>query len=500
MPTTSTTRAAAAATRISAGARPCCPIRRARRTRRSSARRWREMWLERLKHKPVPAAPLAAPPAPRRLLEARLGLRGLFGHQGRGAGGRRLGRRLQAMPSRAWSRNLKAPAKGIIGPWIHKYPHFAVPKPAIGFLQEALRWWDRWLKDIDTGVENDPAMRVYRAGQRAAQALVRRAPRPLDRRAELALAEHRDTTLQLKGDRTLGAGDGQAVRADRRLAAGLRPGGRRVLRHLLGPELPGDQRRDDALSLTFDSAAAGRPARHRRRAARAAAPQGRPAGGAMVACGSYDVHPDGASTRITYGVLNLCHSEQPRSPEADSARRGVRRASCALDDIAYRVAAGNRLRAVDLQRLLADGLALARTGDADDCRRRRWCCRCARPRPATSGPSPRRRARPPWNVVVETAAGATAAPSSDDVGRAWSRSSIEDDFGALRDQDHGPRHRTASSASGGRSTRTIRSRAKGETWWEQINVRDGWSVRTDRIDRHAVGCRNVHNRGPHRGL
>ena len=47
-------------------------------------------------------------------------------------------------------------AKGIVGPWVHKYPHFAVPEPRIGFLQEALRWWDRWLKDVDTGVEDDP--------------------------------------------------------------------------------------------------------------------------------------------------------------------------------------------------------------------------------------------------------------------------------------------------------------------------------------------------------
>ncbi|HWA45189.1 MAG TPA: CocE/NonD family hydrolase, partial [Hypericibacter adhaerens] len=57
--------------------------------------------------------------------------------------------------------NVKAPVKGIVGPWIHKYPHFAAPQPAIGFLQEALRWWDRWLKDIDTGVEADPAYRAY---------------------------------------------------------------------------------------------------------------------------------------------------------------------------------------------------------------------------------------------------------------------------------------------------------------------------------------------------
>ena len=57
--------------------------------------------------------------------------------------------------------NIRSPVKGIVGPWIHKYPHYAAPKPAIGFLQEALRWWDRWLKGVDTGVEADPAYRAY---------------------------------------------------------------------------------------------------------------------------------------------------------------------------------------------------------------------------------------------------------------------------------------------------------------------------------------------------
>ena len=46
-------------------------------------------------------------------------------------------------------RGLGCPRRGIIGPWIHKYPHFAEPGPRIGFLQEALRWWDQWLKGID---------------------------------------------------------------------------------------------------------------------------------------------------------------------------------------------------------------------------------------------------------------------------------------------------------------------------------------------------------------
>ena len=58
-------------------------------------------------------------------------------------------------------KGLRCPRKCIIGPWAHKYPHFAVPDPKIGFLQEMLRWWDFYLKDINTGVTQDPDYRVY---------------------------------------------------------------------------------------------------------------------------------------------------------------------------------------------------------------------------------------------------------------------------------------------------------------------------------------------------
>ena len=44
---------------------------------------------------------------------------------------------------------LTVPRKGLVGPWAHVYPHDGVPGPAIGFLQEALRWWDHWLKGMD---------------------------------------------------------------------------------------------------------------------------------------------------------------------------------------------------------------------------------------------------------------------------------------------------------------------------------------------------------------
>ena len=51
--------------------------------------------------------------------------------------------------------------KALIGPWAHGWPHLARPGPAIGFLQEALRWWDHWLKDRDTGIMDEPDHRFY---------------------------------------------------------------------------------------------------------------------------------------------------------------------------------------------------------------------------------------------------------------------------------------------------------------------------------------------------
>ncbi len=56
---------------------------------------------------------------------------------------------------------LPGPRKGLIGPWGHQYPEDGVPGPAIGFLQEAVRWWDHWLKGIDTGIMEEPMVRSW---------------------------------------------------------------------------------------------------------------------------------------------------------------------------------------------------------------------------------------------------------------------------------------------------------------------------------------------------
>ena len=56
---------------------------------------------------------------------------------------------------------LRGPKKGLIGPWGHQYPEDGVPGPRIGFLHEALRWWDYWLKGIDTGIMDEPILRAW---------------------------------------------------------------------------------------------------------------------------------------------------------------------------------------------------------------------------------------------------------------------------------------------------------------------------------------------------
>lgn len=236
--------------------------------------------------------------------------------------------------------NLSAPAKAIIGPWVHKYPHFAVPEPRIGFLQEALRWWDRWLKGAATGVEDDPALRAWLMdGVR---------PKPwYDERPGRWIAEPEwpapgigTRVMGLTGAGALGgAGDGFEIPLASPQHCGAASGEYCAI--WLGPEMPGDQRVDDAYSACFDSAPqaatdiVGAPGlRLRLRADRPVA---------QLAVRLNHVHPDGASTRITYGVLNLA-----RPGDQDDVRPLVpgeeTEVTLRLDHIAYRLPAGHRLR------------------------------------------------------------------------------------------------------------------------------------------------------------
>lgn len=234
--------------------------------------------------------------------------------------------------------NIGSPVKGIVGPWVHKYPHFAVPHPRIGFLQEALRWWDRWLKGIATGVEDDPTYRVYLMdGVRPASWYDNRPGRWI---AEPSWPSPNITmrTLPL-GQGTLGQGGTFCETLCSPQDCGMDGG--EFCAIWLGPEMPGDQRRDDALSACFDSAVleetdiVGAPILTLRLSS------DKPM--AQIAVRLNHIHPDGAATRITWGVLNLTHRTSHAAPEALVPGKTYE-VKVALDHIAYRLPAGHRLR------------------------------------------------------------------------------------------------------------------------------------------------------------
>ncbi len=57
--------------------------------------------------------------------------------------------------------NLKAPKKLLMGPWGHVFPDWGYPGPAINFMPQAVRWFDHWLKRIDTGILEEPNFIAY---------------------------------------------------------------------------------------------------------------------------------------------------------------------------------------------------------------------------------------------------------------------------------------------------------------------------------------------------
>ena len=232
-------------------------------------------------------------------------------------------------------------AKGIVGPWVHKYPHFAVPEPRIGFLQEALRWWDHWLKGEDRGVTEDPDYRAYLMdGLRPQRWYTERPGRWVaEEYGATSHIPHRRLHLTNAG---LSDGPGALTSTDIRSPQDCGAESGEYCAIWLGPEMPGDQRIDDMGSATFDSAPAeadtdifGAP----RVTLHLASDQPQ----AQVCVRLNHVHPDGASSRITYGVLNLSHREGPASPKSMRPGETVR-LSFHLDHIAYRLPKGHRLR------------------------------------------------------------------------------------------------------------------------------------------------------------
>ena len=209
--------------------------------------------------------------------------------------------------------HLRAPRKGLIGPWAHAFPHLARPGPKIGFLQEALRWWDQWLKGIHTGIMDEPMLRAWM--QESVPPKPRYKERPGRWIAEDAWPNSRIRSVEyaLNLGRLEPAADPEiALTLTSPLTTGSRSG--RWCSFGQDPDQPSDQRGDDGGSLIFDTAPfterielLGLP--EARLTLSVDQPQG------MVAVRLCAVAPDGSSRRIAYGLLNLSHRDGHNSPK-----------------------------------------------------------------------------------------------------------------------------------------------------------------------------------------
>ncbi|NJQ01673.1 CocE/NonD family hydrolase [Streptomyces zingiberis] len=211
--------------------------------------------------------------------------------------------------------NLDVPRRGLIGPWSHKYPHLGEPGPAIGYLQEVVRWWDHWLKGADNGAMDGPMLRTWmqesvppstsyeeRPGRWVGEP---EWPSPHIERVSYPLSRHRvgepgetppEEELTVQSPLSVGqfAGKWASYNAP--------------------PDLPYDQREEDGGSMVFDTG----PLTERVEILGAPTVElelsvNQPV--AMVAARLSDVAPDGRATRVSYGLLNLTRRDGRDAPE-----------------------------------------------------------------------------------------------------------------------------------------------------------------------------------------
>ena len=197
----------------------------------------------------------------------------------------------------------------ILGPWAHASTETSLPGPNVDLLPEMLRWWDRWLKGIDNGVDREPTILVFARRSTKPQpdlAEVRGEWRyepgwPLDRGRKLSMP------LENAVAASRPAPDGLEVRGDVGWTAWISCAGN------LPYGQPQDQRPDEAWSIVYEwpplaeeLEILGHP--------RVGVTITSSAPVAFLSAKLCDVFPDGTSALVTRGLLNLAHRESRQEP------------------------------------------------------------------------------------------------------------------------------------------------------------------------------------------
>ncbi|MEY8839154.1 CocE/NonD family hydrolase, partial [Cribrihabitans sp. XS_ASV171] len=236
--------------------------------------------------------------------------------------------------------NLPGPRKALVGPWAHKYPHFATPAPRIGFLQEALRWWDQHLKGIDTGIMEEPMIRAWMQDPAAPGAVVAERPGHWISTPGWPAPDTESKTLHVTETGLADAPGAAPIRLACPETAGI--AAQNWYQYGPGPDGPLDQNHEAGRMRFFETAPLEEDMRifgfPRLRCEVASTVEQ-----ANLAAVLSMVAPDGRATLISFGVLNLTHRDGHAEPRPMPAGQPVP-VEVQLNVIGQTVPAGHRLR------------------------------------------------------------------------------------------------------------------------------------------------------------
>lgn len=235
---------------------------------------------------------------------------------------------------------LSVPRLGLIGPWAHSYPYDVTVAPAIGWLQEVLRWCDHWMKGRATGIMDEPMLRAWMQEPVPPRTCYTDRPGRWVGEPAWPSPQIEARVLTLGGDRTLGKATANAdLTLCSPLWVGLTAG--EVGRYGDEADWAADQRIDDGGSLVFLSD----PLPERleilgnvQLALKFASD--RPL--ALLSVRLNDVAPDGASTRVGIGILNLTHRQGHENPRPLVPGQ-MTEATVTLEAVANAFPAGHRI-------------------------------------------------------------------------------------------------------------------------------------------------------------
>lgn len=240
--------------------------------------------------------------------------------------------------------NLDVPRKGLIGAWGHQYPHMAdLRQGCIDFLNEALRWWDHWLKGEESGIMNEPMLTAWMQDHITPTATVNRPGRWVgeDRWPSENIESF---SYQLQPSQLQEQQSAEDVETLMTIQSPLSVGlfGGKWCSYSANTDLPHDQREEDGGALVFDTPPLeddveilGAPI------IEVELSSDRPV--AMLAARISDIAPDDKATRVTYGLLNLTHRNSHENPEELEPNKRYR-IELRLNEVAQTFRKGHSIR------------------------------------------------------------------------------------------------------------------------------------------------------------